>query len=290
MADLKTLRDGGLAKLPIDHSVQAVSARGGTAEAVAKLRRFVTQRLADYDEQRNDPQGEGTSGLSPYLHFGHIAAAQVWQSIVDREGWKMPARPRAAGGKRSGWWKMSAAAEAFLDQLVTWRELGFVFCHYRPDSMDFESLPDWALATLRRHTRDRREYRYDLHTFESAATHDPLWNAAQRQLRQEGLIHNYLRMLWGKKILEWSPTPEAALEVMIELNNKYALDGRDPNSYSGIFWCLGRFDRAWGPERPIFGTVRYMSSASTARKLRVRDYMARYGPSTEGTQRTLRLR
>jgi len=117
-----------------------------------------------------------------------------------------------------------------------------------------------------------------------------LWNAAQNQLRQEGNIHNYLRMLWGKKILEWSPSPEAALEVMVHLNNKYALDGRDPNSYSGILWCLGRFDRAWGPERPILGTVRPMSSTNTARKVRVRDYVARYGAAGPGSQETFRLR
>jgi deoxyribodipyrimidine photo-lyase len=118
---------------------------------------------------------------------------------------------------------------------------------------------------------------YEAEEFEAADTHDPLWNAAQRQLLREGRIHNYLRMLWGKKILEWSPSPQAALQTMIELNNKHALDGRDPNSYSGIFWCLGRYDRPWAPKRPIFGSVRYMSSENTARKLRVRGYVARFG-------------
>ena len=128
------------------------------------------------------------------------------------------------------------------------------------------------------HADDPREPSYTLEQFESAATHDPLWNAAQRQLVREGRIHNYLRMLWGKKILEWSASPQAALEILIELNNKYALDGRNPNSYSGIFWVLGRYDRAWGPERPIFGTIRYMSSENTARKVRVKEYLRRYGP------------
>jgi len=125
---------------------------------------------------------------------------------------------------------------------------------------------------------DRRPYVYSLEEFEAGRTHDPLWNAAQMQLVRKGWIHNYLRMLWGKKILEWAASPRDALNVMIELNNRYALDGRDPNSYSGIFWVLGRFDRAWGPERPIFGKVRYMSSKNTARKVRVREYVTKYAP------------
>ena len=133
------------------------------------------------------------------------------------------------------------------------------------------------MKTLREHGRDERSHFYTLAEFEDADTHDALWNAAQTQLRQEGRIHNYLRMLWGKKIIEWTKTPADALKIMVELNNKYALDGRDPNSYSGIFWCLGRYDRPWGPERPVFGTVRYMSSENTARKLNVRHYTRKYG-------------
>ena len=150
-------------------------------------------------------------------------------------------------------------------------------CSRRDDYDQYESLPNWAQQTLAKHADDPREYVYTRDELEAAQTHDPLWNAAQRQLRREGRIHNYLRMLWGKKILEWSPSPQAALDVLIELNNKYALDGRDPNSYSGIFWVLGRYDRAWGPERPVFGTIRYMSSENTARKVRVKDYLRRYG-------------
>jgi deoxyribodipyrimidine photo-lyase len=146
----------------------------------------------------------------------------------------------------------------------------------RDDYDRFDSLPEWALKTLRKHERDERAHVYTLDQFEQAGTHDPLWNAAQTQLVREGRIHNYLRMLWGKKIIEWTPSPEAALEIMVELNNKYALDGRDPNSYSGIFWSLGRYDRPWGPERPIFGTVRYMSSENTARKFKVRGYIQKY--------------
>ena len=175
-----------------------------------------------------------------------------------------------------------ANAEQFLDQFVTWRELGYNFSSHRPGDYDsFESLPDWALETLATHARDERAVIYTLKDFASARTHDALWNAAQRQLVSEGRIHNYMRMVWGKKILEWSRTPEEALEIMIELNNRYGLDGRNPNSYSGIFWCLGRYDRPWGPERPIFGKVRYMSSENTARKLHVKEYLEKYGPPGE---------
>jgi len=151
----------------------------------------------------------------------------------------------------------------------------------RKDYDEFESLPAWALKTLQQHARDERSHVYTFKKFERAETHDSLWNAAQTQLLREGRIHNYLRMLWGKKIIEWTGTAEKALEIMVELNNKYALDGRDPNSYSGIFWCLGRYDRPWGPERPVFGTVRYMSSENTARKFNVRDYIRKYSSPVE---------
>ena len=134
----------------------------------------------------------------------------------------------------------------------------------------------WARASLAKHAKDKRQYVYSLQQFESAQTHDPLWNAAQRQRLQDGRIHNYLRMLWGKKILHWSASPQEALDIMIELNNKYALDGRDPNSYSGIFWVLGRYDRPWGPEREIFGSIRYMTSDSTLKKVRTKNYLQRY--------------
>ena len=160
------------------------------------------------------------------------------------EGWT-PARlsPRA-DGRREGWWGMSPAAESFLDQLGTWRELGHNAAAWMPAYDRWESLPDWARATLEQHAGDPREHLYSVEQFERGETHDPLWNAAQRQLVVEGRVHNYLRMLWGKKILEWSASPRRALQVMIHLNNKYALDGRNPNSYSGVFWVLGRYDRA----------------------------------------------
>ena len=171
---------------------------------------------------------------------------------------------------------MSPSSESFLDELITWRELGYNMCWQRTDYDRYESLPDWAQKTLAEHASDPRPFVYSHEEFEKAETHDPLWNAAQNQLVQSGKIHNYLRMLWGKKILEWSATPQDALYCMLELNNKYALDGRNPNSYSGVFWVLGRYDRAWGPERPIFGKIRYMSSENTARKMSVRNYLKRW--------------
>ena len=238
------------------------------------MQHFLVKLLPQYTELRNEPAADATSGLSPYLHFGHIAAHEIFYRLAEQEHWSPESLAHNAAGKKEGWWGMSPSAEAFLDQLVTWRELGFNFCAHRDDYDQFDSLPDWARATLARHAGDRRAYVYSLDEFAAAGTHDPLWNAAQRQLLVEGRMHNYLRMLWGKKIIEWTATPQDALDIMIELNNRYALDGRDPNSYSGIFWVLGRYDRPWGPERPIFGTVRYMSSENTARKLDVRPYLA----------------
>lgn len=267
-----------LAELPIDHAVPPVETRGGALAGHKALVRFVTQRLSRYAEHRNDPDENVCSGLSPYLHFGHISAAAVFHELAEREGWTPRRLSQEVTGRRSGWWGMDPATEAFLDELVTWRELGYNLTWQRDDYDRFESLPDWARRTLEQHARDSREYVYERAELESARTHDPLWNAAQTQLAREGRIHPYLRMLWGKKILEWTRDPRAALDTMIELNNKYALDGRNPNSYSGIFWVLGRYDRPWGPERPIFGSVRYMSSANAARKVRLTEYLRRYAP------------
>lgn len=263
--------------LAIDQSVRKVPYEGGPLAAGRALARFIAEGLPRYAEDRNDPGKEVTSGLSPYLHFGHISAHAVLDAVLSQEDWDPTRLSSRQDGSREGWWGVGRAAESFLDQLVTWRELGFHFAHHRPDHASWSSLPEWAIETLERHARDPRPFVYDLETLESARTHDPIWNAAQRQLRAEGRIHNYLRMLWGKKILEWSASPELALSALIQLNDKYAVDGRDPNSYSGIFWTLGRHDRPWGPERPIFGTVRYMSSDNTRRKLKLNTYLARWG-------------
>lgn len=267
-----------LAALPIDHAVTSSPIPGGSRAAAGRLEAFLDSSLGDYAEWHNHPDVDCTSGLSPYLHFGHISVHQVFTELMERENWSVKKLSTNASGKRSGWWGVSENAEAFLDELITWRELGYNMCSRRSDYDRYESLPDWARRTLEDHDSDPRPYRYTLERLEAADTHDELWNAAQTQLVREGRLHNYLRMLWGKKILEWSPSPRRALERMIQLNNKYALDGRDPNSYSGIFWVLGRYDRAWGPQRPVFGKVRYMSSANARRKLKLARYLERYAP------------
>ena len=275
-AELLEGRGRALAELPIDQQVPPSPIRGGARAAHKTLARFLEHGLERYGSEHNQPESDASSGLSPFLHFGHVSPHEVLHALGEREGWSADVVGKKRTGQRCGWWGLSENAEAFLDELVTWRELGLNFCSHHADYDRYESLPAWARATLERHARDRRPHLYTLEQFEQAATHDELWNAAQHQLRVEGRIHNYLRMLWGKKILHWSASPREALAILIELNNKHALDGRDPNSYSGIFWTLGRFDRAWGPERAIFGTVRYMSSESTRRKLRVGDYIARW--------------
>jgi len=272
---LAWLEEHDLADLPINRLVTPTATRGGWRAAHARLDAFVEHDLTAYGQDRNVPDHDVTSRLSPYLHWGHIGPHEVFDRLMAREGW-LGHLPSKATGSRAGWWGVSAAAEGFLDQFITWRELGYNLTSRRTDYADFDSLPPWALKTLALHAVDRRKHVYGLDEFERGETHDPLWNAAQTQLVREGRIHNYLRMLWGKKILQWTASPREALAVMIELNNKYALDGRNPNSYSGIFWVLGRYDRPWGPERPIFGVVRYMTSENTARKVSVKEYLRRY--------------
>jgi deoxyribodipyrimidine photo-lyase len=281
--DAAALDTVDLRTLPIDHQVGATATRGGSAAGRALAERFVRQRLASYPEERNHPDAGGGSGLSPYLHFGHVGVHEVLELAFEQAAWTPEQLATTTQGQREGWWNAGEALEAFLDELITWRELGYGFCHHRQEDYDaYESLPTWALQTLSEHASDPRPVVYTLSELANAETHDALWNAAQRELVQTGRMHNYLRMLWGKKVLEWSPTAEVALAHLVELNNRYALDGRDPNSYSGIFWTFGRFDRAWGPERPIYGKVRYMTSDSTRRKLKLTRYLTEFGP--EGRQ------
>ena len=268
----------GLSRFPIDHQVGLAAFDGGERAARAALDEFLDERLEHYAEQRNQPEEQATSGLSPYLHFGHISVHEVFHSLVAKVGWTLGDVAEKANGSRSGWWGVEESVEGFLDELITWRELGFNMCSKRDDYARYSSLPDWARQTLADHAADARDFTYSLAEFEAAKTHDDLWNAAQTQLVSEGRMHNYLRMLWGKKILHWSATPQQALQIMIELNNKYAVDGRNPNSYSGILWVLGRYDRPWGPERPIFGKIRYMTSESTRKKFRVDGYIQKYAP------------
>lgn len=281
-ADLKDPEEL-IGSLPIDHAVPPVKGEpGGYLAAGESLDRFLANRLENYDE-RNQPEAEAASELSAYLHFGHISAHEVFDRVVEREAWTPDKTAEKAKGSSEGWWGMSPVAEGFLDELITWREVGFNMSSKRRDYDRYESLPDWAKKSLAEHEDDQREHTYTLEQFERAETHNDLWNAAQRQLVREGRIHNYLRMLWGKKILHWSESPRAALDIMIELNNKYALDGRNPNSYSGIFWVLGRYDRAWGPERDVFGKIRYMTADNTAKKVRVKEYLKRYSADGERT-------
>lgn len=264
-------------RLPINHDVGKIALRGTRQAALGKLGQFISYGLPDYDEKRNDPDEKKTSGLSPWLHYGKISAHEIVEAVLKHqpEGWSLD-DITFNKGSTGGFFNGDPNVDSFLDEVITWREVGFHFAHHEPDYDQYDTLPDWALKTLEAHKNDPRQYIYNLEEFARSQTHDEIWNAAQTQLREEGIIHNYLRMLWGKKVLEWTPNPETALAYLIELNNRYAIDGRDPNSYSGIFWIFGRFDRAW-QERPIYGKVRYMTSESTRRKVKIKQYLNKYG-------------
>lgn len=257
--------------LPIDHTVPTTPGqRGGAEEARRRWRAFL-ELLPEYGEERNHPDSDCQSNLSPYLHYGQIGTHELVHDLL--LDWDI-GQLGPVTGSREGWWGIEPASEAFLDQVITWRELGYV--SRSQDAMGYDDLPAWAHKTIAEHAADPRPVVYDLDTLESAATEDPIWNAAQRQLVTEGRIHNYLRMLWGKKVLQWSPSAREAFSRLDTLNDRYALDGRDPNSRSGIGWVFGRFDRAWGPVRPIFGKLRYMTSDSAKRKLRMNAYLRRW--------------
>jgi deoxyribodipyrimidine photo-lyase len=274
--DIAAFVDG----LPLDTSVPPVpGASGGARAARAKLREFLGRRLRGYAEKRSEPaapEAGHASGLSPYLHFGHLSIEEVVEgALAASGGWSTEELRFENRGKREGFFCGDADVNGFLDQAITWRDVGFQW-HFsrRADTASLErALPRWALATLSAHASDRRAHVYSLEEWEAGATHDPLWNAAQRELRATGTIHNYLRMLWGKKVIEWSRTSEEAYATLVHLNNKYALDGRDPSSWTGILWCFGLFDRPW-PERAVLGTIRYMSSENTARKFNLKPYLA----------------
>ncbi len=246
-----------LAALPVDRSVAEVGwLTPGPAAGEKLLAHFLEHKLAAYPESRNDPLRDGQSHLSPYLHFGQLSAQRVALAVL-----KADVPP--------------AAREAFLEELIVRRELSDNFCFYQPDYDRFAGFPPWAQKTLNDHRADPREFSYSREAFESGRTHDELWNAAQREMVQTGKMHGYLRMYWAKKILEWSPSPEAALETAIYLNDRYELDGRDPNGYTGIAWSLGGVhDRAW-KERPIFGKIRYMGLRGMQGRFAVKDYAAR---------------
>jgi deoxyribodipyrimidine photo-lyase len=275
-------RTSSLAALPIDHGVPPVRTLGGSAAAARRLERFLATGLPRYAREHADPDADCTSHLSPYLHFGHISAHEVFAAVMTRERWTTRRLAARGGGQRQGWWGVSDDANLFLDQLVVWRELAFNGAVWISSAAQYDSLPEWARQTLAAHEGDPRR-RYPFDALERAATDDEVWNAAERQLVRDGWCHGYLRMLWGKKILEWAPDPPTAIAWMTQLMNRYALDGRDPVSEAGVMWVLGRYDRPW-PPRPVFGTVRAMSSERTRQKRRMTSFLANYGPS--GTGRT----
>jgi deoxyribodipyrimidine photo-lyase len=250
---------------------------GGLRAARRRLETFLATGLSRYAEEASHPDADCTSRLSPYLHFGHISVHEIFAALMSRERWTTRRLAAGGAGQRDGWWGVGDGANRFLDQLVVWRELAFNGGARIPDCTSYASLPAWARETLEAHRHDPRR-RYAFEVLESASTDDEVWNAAQRQLVRDGWFHGYLRMLWGKKILAWAPDPPTALDWMEALMNRYALDGRDPVSYANFAWVLGRYDRPW-PERPVFGTVRSMSSERTKRKVRMASYLATYGPA-----------
>ena len=266
-----------ISKLDIDHTVGRVDVSGTRKYGLQKLDYFIHNNLLEYDDKRNHPDENKTSGLSPWLHYGKISEYEVVKAALQKQPkqWDL-SHLTPNGGKNMGFFNGDKNIEGFLDEVITWREVGFHYAHHRPDYDEFESLPNWVIETMGEHINDNRTWIYTFEELEQSKTHDDIWNAAQTQLREEGIIHNYLRMLWGKKVIEWTPNYRTALDYLIELNNKYALDGRDPGSYSGIFWCFGRFDRAW-QEREIFGKLRYMTSESTRKKVKLKNYLAKYG-------------
>ena len=234
-----------LKKLDLDTSVQTSPFfTGGETQAQKRLRIFLKNKLDQYDTKRNDPTEDCQSNLSPYLHFGQISTLQV-----------------ALEAKKSD----PPCKNAFLEELIVRRELSHNFVYYNPRYDQYAALPPWVLRTLQFHAKDKRKYIYTLRQFEQAQTHDPYWNAAQMEMVITGKMHGYMRMYWGKKILEWARNPKEAFRIALHLNNKYELDGRDPNGYAGVAWCFGKHDRPW-QERPIFGKVRYLNSAGLKRK------------------------
>jgi deoxyribodipyrimidine photo-lyase len=240
--------------LEIDRSVgRAEMYQGGTSSAKKRLDEFIYERLGAYAEFKNDPTKDAVSNLSPYLHFGHISPLHV---ALEVEGADSPGK------------------ESFLEELIVRRELAINFVNYNEDYDTFECLPDWCKKTLKEHASDPREYAYSVAEFEGAETHDPYWNAAQTEMVKTGKMHGYMRMYWGKKTLEWSSAPEEAYRIAVHLNDKYELDGRDPNGYAGVAWCFGKHDRPW-KERPIFGKIRYMNDRGLRRKFDADLYVKR---------------
>ncbi|HVO30196.1 MAG TPA: deoxyribodipyrimidine photo-lyase [bacterium] len=249
-------REDWLAGFPTENVPEVGWAKGGSTAAHAALRAFLRDRLRGYAERRNRPDLDATSRLSPWLHFGHIAPLRVALEVAHADAPK-------------------ADRDAFLEEHIVRRELSINFVRFNPRYDSLDGCERWARATLEKHRRDRRDPAYGERALENAATHDPIWNAAQRELVTTGYMHGFLRMYWAKQILFWSKTPEEAFAIAVRQNDRWLLDGRDPNGYAGIAWAIGgKHDRAWG-ERPVFGKIRSMTLASTLRKFDVASYERR---------------
>jgi deoxyribodipyrimidine photo-lyase len=243
-----------VADCDIDHSVPASRHyKGGTTEGRRRLTKFVDEILPAYDKARSKPDRDGSSRLSSYLHFGFLSPLEVALAVQKTDA-------------------PQESIDGFLEELIVRRELSFNMTRHNPNHDSLAALPAWAQKTMREHADDERQITYSLEQLEAGETHDELWNAAQREMVATGEIHNYVRMLWGKNVIAWSPSYEVAFETLVHLNNKYCLDGRDPNSYAGILWCFGKHDRAWF-ERPVFGLIRYMASHSTGKKFDSKKYI-----------------
>ncbi|MBA3353589.1 MAG: deoxyribodipyrimidine photo-lyase [Blastocatellia bacterium] len=243
-----------VAECDIDHSVKPSNIyRGGTANGRTRLKKFVDEILPDYETARNKPDLDGSSRLSAYLHFGFLSPLEIALAVNEANA-------------------PQAAKDAYLEELIVRRELSFNFTLRNPHYDSLASLPTWVQKTMREHIDDERQFNYSLDELEMSKTHDELWNAAQREMVETGEMHNYVRMLWGKNVIAWSSSYEVAFETLVHLNNKYCLDGRDPNSYAGILWCFGKHDRPW-MERPVFGMIRYMTSGSTGKKFDSKGYI-----------------
>jgi len=244
-----------LALLPVDRSVGRVRGfLGGTSEAKKRLREFIGHKLSVYPEQRNDPNIDAVSHMSPYLHFGQVSPLYIALAVLKSK---------------------NKAAEVYLEELIVRRELSMNFVYYNRLYDKFEGLPFWAQKSLKEHENDKREAIYPTAGLETARTADPYWNAAQKEMVLTGKMHNYMRMYWGKRIIEWTRTPEDAFRTALYLNNKYELDGRDPNGFTGIAWCFGKHDRAW-PSHPVLGKVRTMKAAGLRRKFKADAYARKY--------------
>ncbi len=238
----------------IDHSVKPSPVyHGGTANGRERLMKFVEEILPDYDNARNKPDRDGSSRLSAYLHFGFLSPLEIALAVQDADA-------------------PQESKDAYLEELIVRRELSYNMTRHNPKYESLAALPDWVHKTMRAHADDEREVTYTLEELEAGQTHDELWNACQREMVLTGEMHNYVRMLWGKNVIAWSRSYEEAFETLVHLNNKYCLDGRNPNSYAGILWCFGKHDRPW-MERPVFGQIRYMTSGSTGRKFDSKKYI-----------------